>query len=44
MLTAVDPADGRVQWTAPLPARTNRLAVVHGHLLVTTESDLVALG
>lgn len=44
VLTAVDPADGREQWTAPLPARASQLAVVQGQLLVTTERDLVAVG
>lgn len=44
VLTAVDPADGRVRWTAPLPPRSGRLVVVDGRLLVTTERDLVAIG
>ncbi|MGV8965308.1 MAG: PQQ-binding-like beta-propeller repeat protein [Cellulomonas sp.] len=43
-VTAVDPADGRVQWTAPLPTGTDRLVVVGGRLMVTTARDLVAMG
>lgn len=44
VLTAFDPADGREQWTARLPAGASRLAVVHGHLVAMTAQELVALG
>ncbi|RYV52572.1 PQQ-binding-like beta-propeller repeat protein [Pengzhenrongella frigida] len=44
VLTAVDPADGREQWTAALPARVSRLDVVQGRLIVTTGRDLAAVG
>ena len=44
VVTAVDPADGRVQWTAALPPRTGGLVVVAGHLLVATGRDLIAMG
>jgi hypothetical protein len=44
VITAVDPSDGRVQWTAALPPRASRVAVVGGQMLVTTDRDLVAMG